>query len=163
MPRPRKTQNRNKTKTSAKLKVYNLHTNESKTKEDGASDIQNSMEWSWLAPPTSNAPPDPRYKNINLLGTKLDAKSDIQARKAKYFVSERLSISHKLILLFNLEIWNPRKLHQLISQKTFKNIPQHKIPQENLQHKLYTLTKQKPLSGRIRQWRLTLLGAISSG
>merc|ERR1711923_286958 len=59
----------------------------------------------WLIPPKM-FPPRPTYKDIKLLGTRLDTKTDIQARKARvwdpikkfrnYFRSKRLSIGHKV-------------------------------------------------------------------
>ena len=69
-------------------------------------------------------PPEPSYKEIKLLGTKLDTKNDIIARKNKvwqpiqkfsnFFRSKRLSVSHKIrifrayvetTLLYNSETW----------------------------------------------------------
>ena len=68
--------------------------------------------------------PEPSYKDIELLGTKLDTKKDIAARKAKvwhpirkfrhFFKSKRLSTRHKIriyktyvetTLLYNSETW----------------------------------------------------------
>ena len=77
-----------------KLKRYNLHVNHDKTEEGEAPDKrpppplvnpEDRIIWSeldWLMPPKMK-PPVPSYKNIKLLGTKLDTKCDIQARKTK--------------------------------------------------------------------------------
>ena len=123
-----------------KLRDYNLHVNETKTEEGEAPDRRpppppppppaqdpdDKILWSpldWLLPPKMQ-PPEPTFKDIKLLGTRLDTKTDINARKArvwdpikkiqKYFRSKRLSVRHKVrvfktyvepILLYNSETW----------------------------------------------------------
>ena len=106
--------------TPRKLEKYNLFTNESKTEEGEAPDRRpppppppppledpgDKVLWScldWLKPPKM-LPPEPTYKSIQLLGTKLDTSCDIQSRKAKvwnpirkcmkFFKSKRLSVGH---------------------------------------------------------------------
>ena len=78
----------------------------------------------WLVPDEMLAP-EPNYKNIKLLGTKLDTKKDITARKNKvwqplqkmksFFTSKRLNNHHKIkifktyietTLLYNSETWS---------------------------------------------------------
>ena len=81
------------------LKTFNLHVNHNKTEEGEAPDKRpppppppppledpgDRILWSeldWLLPPKTK-PSEPSYKDIKLLGTKLDTKSDITARKSK--------------------------------------------------------------------------------
>ena len=79
--------------TPDKLKAYNLLMNETKTEEGRAPDRRpppppppgDKILWSeldWLLPPRTK-PPESSYKNIKLLGTKLDTKCDISTKKAK--------------------------------------------------------------------------------
>ena len=110
------------TTTPAKLKAYNLFVNMEKTEKGEAPDRRPppppppmpdkdpgiKLLWSdldWTTPPEMQ-PPDPNYKEIKLLGTKLDTKRDITARKNKvwqpirkmssFFRSKRLSTPHKV-------------------------------------------------------------------
>ena len=107
-----------------KLSAYNLHVNTTKTEEGEAPDRrppppppppplvnpEDRIIWSdhdWLIP-REMKPPEPSYKNIKLLGTKLDTKCDILSKKTKvwdpikkfkdFFISKRLSIHHKIRL-----------------------------------------------------------------
>ena len=119
-------------------------------------------------------PPEPTYKNIKLLGTKLDTKLDIEARKAqtwnpitkfqKYFKSKRLSARHKIkifktyvepILLYNSETWilTATLENQLdaFHRKLLRISVNIRYPKIITNEKLYTLTKEIPLSEKIRK------------
>ena len=127
--------------------------------------------------------PDPSYKDIKLLGTKLDTKMDIIARKAKvwnpikkfrkYFKSKRLSAHHKIklyrtyiepLLLYNSETWSLTStleeelnaFHRKLLRISLDYIYPKKINNE----KLYTLSKEIPLSQKIKKRRLNLFGHI---
>ena len=133
-----------KNSTPQKLEKHNLFVNRTKTEEGEAPDkrpppppppppdedpgIKISYSYyDWLVPPVMPTP-EPSYKNIKLLGTKLDTKRDITARKAKvwqpiqkfrhFFKSKRLSTHHKIkifktyvetTLLYNSETWSLTK------------------------------------------------------
>ena len=111
-----------KQETLEKLKAFNFHVNTTKTEEGGAPDKrppppppppplvnpEDRIIWSeldWFIPLETKLS-DPSYKNIKLLGTKLDTRCDIAARKTrvwepikkikKYFNSKRLSVQHKI-------------------------------------------------------------------
>ena len=85
-----------KTDTPARLKAYNLFANETNTEEGEAPDKRppppppledpgDRILWSeldWLIP-AKTKPPEPSYKSMQLLGTKLDTKCDIITRKGK--------------------------------------------------------------------------------
>ena len=128
-------------------------------------------------------PPEPSYKNIKLLGTKIDTKCDIQARKAKvwdpikkfkkYFVSKRLSAGHKIrifrtfvepILLYNSETWSlTATLEQSIDsfhRRLLRICLNYRYPKRISSEKLYTLANESPLSDKIGRRRLALLGHI---
>ena len=128
-------------------------------------------------------PPRPTYKDIKLLGTRLDTKTDIQARKARvwdpikkfrnYFRSKRLSIGHKVrvyrtyvepILLYNSETWTLtptlEKAVDSFHRRILRTAINIKYPKVISSQKLYTLTKEPPLSEKIRKRRLALLGHI---
>ena len=85
---------------------------------------QRSRGQDWLIRMPVMLPPEPSYKETKLLGTKLDTKNDIIARKNKmwqpiqkfsnFFRSKRLSVTHKIrifrayvetTLLYNSETW----------------------------------------------------------
>ena len=190
-----------KTEVPKKLIKHNLHANASKTEEGEAPDIRPPPPppppplvdpghkfplWSpldYLVPPPPPPPPEPSYKNIKLLGTKLDTKKDIDSRKSKvwdrikkfskYFKSKRLSIGHKVrvyrtyiepLLLYNTETWTlTSKLTDAIDsfhRRLLRIAINIKYPRIIKNEKLYTLTQEIPLSQKIRKRRLTLLGHI---
>ena len=128
-------------------------------------------------------PPDPSYKDIKLLGTKLDTKRDIDSRKArvgdpikkfkKYLKSKRLSIGHKIriyrtyiepILLYNSETWTLTSTLEKAIDSFHRRLLRISIninyPKIITNEKLYTLTREIPLSMKIRKRRLNLLGHI---
>ena len=182
-----------------KLEKYNLFSNQSKTEEGEAPDRRpppkpppppledpgDRILWSeldWLVPPKMS-PPEPTYKNIKLLGTKLDTKCDIEARKAKiwdpirkfhrFFKSKRLSVKHKIrvyrtyiepILLYNSETWiltdTQEKKIDSFHRRLLRICINVRYPKIIKSTKLYTLTQQTPLSDRIRARRLSLLGHV---
>ena len=182
-----------------KLEKYNLFSNESKTEEGEAPDRRPAPKpppppledpgtrilWSeldWLVPPKMS-PPEPTYKNIKLLGTKLDTQCDIAARKAKvwdpirkfnhFFRSKHLSVEHKIrvyrtyvepVLLYNSETWTltytKEKLIDAFHRRLLRISINVRYPKIINSTKLYTLTQQTPLSDRIRIRRLSLLGHI---
>ena len=188
-----------KSDTPRKLRNYGLHVNESKTEEGEAPDKRpppppppppdedpgDRILWGtldWLLPPKMY-PPRPTYKDIKLLGTRLDTKTDIQARKARvwdpikkfrnYFRSKRLSIGHKVrvyrtyvepILLYNSETWTLtptlEKAVDSFHRRILRTAINIKYPKVISSQKLYTLTKEPPLSEKIRKRRLALLGHI---
>ena len=188
-----------KNDTPRKLRNYGLHVNESKTEEGEAPDKRpppppppppdedpgDRILWGaldWLVPPKMY-PPRPTYKDIKLLGTRLDTKTDIQARKARvwdpikkfrnYFRSKRLSIGHKVrvyrtyvepILLYNSETWTLtptlEKAVDSFHRRILKTAINIRYPKVISSQKLYTLTKEPPLSEKIRKRRLALLGHI---
>ena len=127
--------------------------------------------------------PEPTYKNIKLLGTKLDTQSDIAARKTKvwgpmkrhrnYFKSKRLSVAHKVriyrtyvepILLYNSETWalttTMEKRLDSFHRKLLRISLNYIYPKTISNEKLYTLTKEVPISSKIKKRRLSLLGHI---
>ena len=103
-----------KAETPRKLEKYNLFTNHSKTEEGEAPDKRpppppppppltdpgDKLLWSdldWLMPPVMQ-PPEPTYKNIKLLGTKIPSKSsestsfqNASAQNTKFASSEPTS------------------------------------------------------------------------
>ena len=128
-------------------------------------------------------PPRPTYKDIKLLGTRLDTKTDIQTRKARvwepikkfkhYFKSRRLSVGHKVrvyktyvepILLYNSETWTLtptlEKTVDSFHRRLLRVIINVRYPKIITNEKLYTLTKEPPISETIRKRRLALLGHI---
>ena len=185
--------------TPGKLKKYNLFVNNTKTEEGEVPDrrpppepppppledpgdrlLYSDLDW---VMPQKMYPPEPTYKNIKLLGTKLDTKCDIQARKAKvwnpikkckkYFKSKRLSVNHKIrvfrtyvepVLLYNSETWTLTAtlekyldaFHRRLLRIAINCIYPKKISNENL----YTLTKETPISQKIKKRRLVLFGHI---
>ena len=188
-----------KTETPAKLEAYNLHVNITKTEEGEAPDRRPpppppppplvdpkiKVLWScldWLLPPKTKAP-DPSYKSIKLLGTKLDTKCDIIARKAKvwdpikknnmFFRSRHLSASHKIrlyksfvepLLLYNSETWTlTKKMEEQLDsfhRRLLRIALNYRYPKIIKNSKLYTLTKEAPISETIRKRRLALFGHI---
>ena len=188
-----------KTDVPRKLQRYNLHVNVTKTEEGEAPDKRppsppppppmqdpgDKILWSeldWLIPPKM-PPPEPTYKAIKLLGTKLDTTNDINSRKAKiwdpinkfkgYFRSKRLSIGHKVrvyrtyvepILLYNSETWTlTSKLEKAIDsfhRRILRIAINIRYPKIIKSQKLYTLTNETPLSEKIRKRRRSLLGHI---
>ena len=188
-----------KAETPRKLEKYNLFINHSKTEEGEALDKRpppppppppltdpgDKLLWSdldWLVPPVMH-PPEPTYKNIKLLGTKIDTKCDILARKAKvwdpikkfrkYFVSKRLSARHKIrlfrtyiepILLYNSETWSLtatlEKSIDSFHRRLLTICLNYRYPKTISSEKLYTLANETLLSTKIRRRRLALLGHI---
>ena len=133
--------------------------------------------------PPKMKPPVPSYKNIKLLGTKLDTKCDIQARKTKvwdpikkfkhYFKSKRLSVKHKVrlyrtyvepILLYNSETWiltsNLEESLNYFHRRLLRIAININYPKIITNEKLYTLTNETPLSEKIKRRRLQLFGHI---
>ena len=129
------------------------------------------------------SPPDPTYKDIKLLGTKLDTKCDVEARKAKvsnpvkklrpYFKSRRLSASHKTrlyrtyiepLLLYNSETWamtvTIEKSLDSFHRRILRIATNHVYPKIISNENLYALTKEIPLSQKIKKRRLTLFGHV---
>ena len=182
-----------------KLKKYDLLVNGTKTEEGEAPDRRppppppppplkdpgDKLLWSeldWLKPPKMPVPV-PTYKNLKLLGTKLDTQCDIDARKAMvwnpvkkcsvFFRSKRLSASHKIrvfktyvepVLLYNSETWimtqNQEQLIDGFHRRLLRLSLNIRYPKTISTEKLYTLTQEIPLSDRIRKRRLVLLGHI---
>ena len=182
-----------------KLKKYDLLVNDTKTEEGEAPDRRppppppppplkdpgDKLLWSeldWLKPPKMPVPV-PTYKNLKLLGTKLDTQCDIDARKAMvwnpvrkcsvFFRSKRLSASHKIrvfktyvepVLLYNSETWimnkNQEELIDGFHRRLLRLSLNIRYPKTISTKKLYTLTQEIPLSDRIRKRRLVLLGHI---
>ena len=118
-----------------------------------------------LANSTKNVPPEPTYKNIKLLGTKLDTQCDITARKAKvwdpirkfnhFFRSKHLSVEHKIrvyrtyvepVLLYNSETWTltytKEKLIDAFHRGLLRISINVRYPNIIKSTKLYTLTQQ---------------------
>ena len=183
-----------KAKIPPKLKKYNLHVNETKTEEGEAPDRRppppppppppedpgDKILWSpldWLLAP------DPTYQDIKLLGTKLDTKKDITARKAKvwnpikkfrkYFKSKRISAKHKIkiyktyiepILLYNSETWTlTQTLENTLDsfhRKLLRIALNYRYPKIINNKNLYTLSQEIPLSQKIKKRRLNLFGHI---
>ena len=133
--------------------------------------------------PPKMYPPRPTYKDIKLLGTRLDTKTDIQTRKARvwepikkfrqYFKSRRLSVGHKVrvyktyvepILLYNSETWTLtptlEKTVDSFHRRLLRVIINVRYPKIITNEKLYTLAKEPPISETIRKRRLALLGHI---
>ena len=128
-------------------------------------------------------PPDPSYKDIKLLGTKLDTRKDIAARKSKvwnpikkfkpYFKSKRLTTSHKIriyrtyiepILLYNSETWTltttlEKELNSF-HRKLLRISLNYRYPKTIKNNKLYKLTQENPISEKIKKRRLNLFGHI---
>ena len=127
-------------------------------------------------------PPEPTYINIKLLGTKIDTKCDILARKAKvwdpikkfrkYFVSKRPSAKHKSRLfrnfieqiLYNSETWSLtatlEKSIDSFHRRLLRICLNYRYPKTISSEKLYTLANETLLSTKIRRRRLALLGHI---
>ena len=128
-------------------------------------------------------PPRPTYKDIKLLGTRLDTKTDIQTRKARvwepikkfkhYFKSRRLSVGHKVrvyktyvepILLYNSETWTLtptlEKTVDSFHRRLLRVIINVRYPKIITNEKLCMLTKEPPISETIRKRWLALLGHI---
>ena len=182
-----------------KLKNHNLLVNISKTEEGEAPDKRpppppppppaedpgTRILWSpldWLIPPKMS-PPEPSYKNIKLLGTKLDTKKDIAARKSKvwqpvqkmrhFFKSKRLSTNHKIkiyksyietTLLYNSETWSLTKTLEdslnSFHRRLLRIALNIKYPKTISNEKLYNITKEIPITEKIKKRRLALLGHI---
>ena len=184
----------------SKLKSYNLFVNLGKTEEGEAPDKRPPpppppppdkdpgvrVHWSpldYLCVIPKMFPPEPTYKEIKLLGTKLDTKKDIISRKNKvwqpiqkfnhYFRSKRLSIPHKIrifkayvetTLLYNSETWaltatleeSLNSFHRRILRIAINIRYPKKISSKNL----YILTKETPISDRIRKRRIALFGHV---
>ena len=113
----------------------------------------------------------------------MDTKTDIQTRKARvwepikkfkhYFKSRRLSVGHKVrvyktyvepILLYNSETWTLtptlEKTVDSFHRRLLRVIINVRYPKIITNEKLYTLTKEPPISETIRKRRLALLGHI---
>ena len=128
-------------------------------------------------------PPDPSYKDIKLLGTKLDTKKDIESRKNKvwnpvkkfrpYFRSKRLSPSHKIriyktyiepILLYNSETWTLTKTLEksldAFHRKLLRIALNYRYPKTISNKKLYKLSQETPISEKLKKRRLNLFGHI---
>ena len=174
-----------KNETPQRLREYNLFANEDKTEEGDAPDrrpppppppppledpgtklLYSALDW--LVPPVMK-PPTPTYKNIKLLGTKLDAKCDIQSRKTKvwqpikinshFFKSKRLSAEHKVpiyrtyiepILLYNSETWSLTQTQEnsldAFHRRLLRIALNYKYPKIIKNDHLYNLTKEIPIS-----------------
>ena len=188
-----------KKSTPKVLKAYNLHVNEDKTEEGEAPDRRpppppppppledpgDKINWSaldWLIPPKTKAP-EPSYKSIKLLGTKLDTTCDITSRKTKvwqpiklfrkYFKSKHLSASHKIriyrtyiepLLLYNCETWilTTKQENSINSfhRRLLRIALDYRYPKIINNEKLYTLSNEIPLTEKIKKRRLNLLGHI---
>ena len=128
-------------------------------------------------------PPTPTYKNIKLLGTKLDTRCDIQARKTKvwqpikknshFFKSKRLSAEHKVriyrtyiepILLYNSETWSLTQTLEdsldAFHRRLLRIALNYKYPKIIKNDHLYNLTKEIPISVKIKKRRIALFGHI---
>ena len=182
-----------------RLTDYNLSVNLTKTEECEAPDKQqpppppppplqppeNLITWSefdWILP-TKTTAPEPNWKNIKLLGSKLDTSKDIDHRKTKVwepmktfkniFTSKRISTQHKVRIfntyvetafLYNSEIWtltptqekNIDSFHRRLLRAALNIRYPKKISNEDL----YIVTKEKPWSEKIKRRRLNLLGHI---
>ena len=185
--------------TPKNLKAYNLDVNEGKTEEGEAPDRRpppppppppledpgTKLLWSdldWLVPPIMKAP-EPSYKNIKLLGTKLDTKCDILARKAKVwepikknshiFKSKRISALHKIrvyrtyvepLLLYNSETWTLTKTQEqsldAFHRRLLRIALNYRYPKIIKNSHLYNLSKEIPISEKIKKRRLALFGHI---
>ena len=185
--------------TPQKLEDHNLFVNTTKTEKGEAPDrrpppppppppdedpgIKISWSyWDFLIPPEMPIP-EPSYKDIKLLGTKLDTKKDIAARKAKvwqpirkfrqFFKSKRLSTSHKVriyktyvetTLLYNSETWTlTQTLEKSLNsfhRRLLRIALNIKYPKIISSQKLYNITKEVPITERIKRRRLALLGHI---
>ena len=112
--------------------------------------------------------PEPSYKNIKLLGSKIDTKCDILARKAKVwepikknshiFKSKRISAQHKIrvyktyvepLLLYNSETWTLTKTQEQ-SLDAFHliillRITLTRYPKIIKNSHIYTLSKEIPI------------------
>ena len=183
-----------------KLALYNLHVNTTKTEEGEAPDKRppppppppplvdpgTRVHWSeldWLCVIPKMKPPEPTYKNIKLLGTKLDTQCDIQAKKIRvwdpikrfkeYFTSKRLSIKHKVrifrtfvepILLYNSETWTiTTTLENSINafhRRLLRIAINYRYPKIIGNDKLYQMTNETPLSDKIQKRRIQLFGHI---
>ena len=186
--------------TPRKLEKYNLFANRSKTEEGEAPDKRpppppppppdedpgDKILWcpevDWLLPPVMS-PPEPSYRNIKLLGTKLHTRNDIASRKAKvwqpiskmtpYIKSKRISTQHKTrlfrtyiepVLLYNSETWTLtttlenalNSFHRRLLRITL-NI---RYPKKISNQKLYKITHEIPVSRKIQKRRIALLGHI---
>ena len=185
--------------TPNKLQKYNLFANKSKTEEGEAPDRRpppppppppeedpgNKILWSpldWLLPPVMK-PPEPSYKNIQLLGTKLHTQNDIASRKAKvwqplqkmnsYIKSKRISTQHKIrlfrtytepVLLYNSEAWALTKTLEdslnSFHRRLLRIALNIKYPKVISNEKLYKITNEIPISRKIKKRRLALFGHI---
>ena len=124
-------------------------------------------------------PPEPSYKNIKLLGTKLDTEKDIAARKCKvwqmrnFFCSKRLSNHHKIkifrtyvetTLLYNAETWTLTKALEdslnSFHRRLLRIALNIRYPKKISNSKLYNITKEIPISQKIKKRRLSLFGHI---
>ena len=143
------------------------------------------LNWSpldWLTRIPVMLPPEPSYKEIKLLGTKLDTKNDI-ARKNKvwqpiqkfsnFFRSKRLSVSHKIrifrayvetTLLYNSETWalTPTLENSLdqFHRRLLRIAVNIRYPKKISSVNLYNPTKETPISVKIKKRRLALFGHI---
>ena len=129
--------------------------------------------------------PEPSYINIKLLGTKLDTKCDILARKAKVwepikksshiFKSKRIRAQHKirvyktyveplLLLLYNSETWTLTKTQEqsldAFHRRLLRIALNYRYPKIIKNSHLYTLSKEIPVSEKIKKRRLALFGHI---
>ena len=128
----------------------------------------------WLAHSSCNVTPEPWYKDIKLLGSKLDTKKDVAARKAKvwqpfqkmrhFFKSKRLSTQHKVkiyktyietTLLYNAKTWTLTKTLEdnlnAFQRRLLRITLNIKYPKIISNQKLYNITKEIPLTERIKK------------
>ena len=133
--------------------------------------------------PKKTEAPEPNWKNIKLLGSKLDTSKDIDHRKTKVwepmktfrniFTSKRISTQHKVRIfntyvetafLYNSEIWTltptQEKKIDAFHRRLLRAALNIKYPNIISNEDLYSLTKEKPWSEKIKRRRLNLLGHI---
>ena len=185
--------------TPRKLERYNLFVNLGKTEEGEAPDrrpppppppppdedpgtklLYSALDWMM---PEEMSAPEPNYKDIKLLGSKLNTQKDISTRKNKvwqpiqkyrhHFKSKRLSTQHKVrifktyvetTLLYNSETWaltsTLEKSLDAFHRRLLRIALNIRYPKTISNQHLYNLTKQTPISERIKKRRLALFGHI---
>ena len=133
--------------------------------------------------PDKMTAPEPTYKDIKLLGSKLNTQKDVSTRKNKvwqpiqkfrhHFRSKRLSTQHKVrifktyvetTLLYNSETWaltsTLEKSLDAFHRRLLRIALNIRYPKTISNQHLYNLTKQTPISERIKKRRLALFGHI---
>ena len=185
--------------TPRKLERYNLFVNLGKTEEGEAPDrrpppppppppdedpgtrlLYSALDWMM---PDKMTAPEPTYKEIKLLGSKLNTQKDVSTRKNKvwqpiqkfrhHFRSKRLSTQHKVrifktyvetTLLYNSETWaltsTLEKSLDAFHRRLLRIALNIRYPKIISNQHLYNLTKETPLSVRIKKRRLALFGHI---